>query len=377
MRCEILVIKDLLKKLDEFKGYLEGEEIDRFLNTFEIKFGSGTWVVGDFSDRFMVRGYNPGLSSDIISRLERIKKAGVRYFAPVLAEFLRPDLSIDWGLVDNVVRFAKENNLVPAALGVDISGIPQMKMGSLTNPDPSIRRRALEIHLEALEVAARLGVDVVTIWPGQDGWDYSLEINYGKRLSMLFDGLREICDKAWSKKIRVGIEAKPKEPKEGNMIIPTSQASVALAKKINDSLGRDVLGIVIDYGHELMYAVEPAYSVYFSYFMGVPLVAIHLNASKYHSNDEDRIIGTGDLWQLIDFLYATIDIDYKEAYILDQFPYRMDPVEALKLSKEFFANIMKRVLSLYSVKDEFEKIRDSGDQVKILSFLKKYVFGQI
>ncbi|MGC9149138.1 MAG: sugar phosphate isomerase/epimerase family protein [Sulfolobales archaeon] len=372
-----MVRKDLLKKLDDFKGYLEGEEIDRFLNTFEIKFGSGTWVVGDFSDRFMVRGYNPGLSSDIISRLERIKRAGVKYFSPVLAEFLRSDLSIDWGLVDSVVRFARENNLVPVALGVDISGFPQMKMGSLTNPDPSLRRRALEIHLEALEVATKLGVDVVTIWPGQDGWDYSLEINYGKRLSMLFDGLREICDKASAKNIRVGIEAKPKEPKEGNMIIPTSQTSIALAKKINDSLGKDVLGIIIDYGHELMYAVEPAYSVYLTYFMDVPLVSIHLNASKYHSNDEDRIIGTSDLWQLIDFLYATIDTDYKETYILDQFPYRMDPVEALRISKEFFANIMKRTLLLYSVKDEFEKIRDSGDQVKILSFLKKYVFGQI
>ncbi len=372
-----MVKTSLLYELDSFSGYLEGGEIDRFLDVFDIRFGCGTWVVGDFSDRFMSRGYNPGLASDIISRLDRIRRAGVRYFVPVLGEFLRPDLSIDWGLVDYVKRFAENNNLVPMALGVDVSGVPQMKLGSLTNPDPFIRRRALENHLEALDIAQRLGVDVVSIWPGQDGWDYSLEINYGRRISMLIESLIEIGDKAHSKRIRVGIEAKPKEPKEGNMIIPTSQTSILIAKKINDSLGKEVFGIVIDYGHELMYAVEPAYSVYLAHLMNIPLISIHLNTSKYHSNDEDRIIGTGDLWQLIDFLYATIDTGYRDAYVLDQFPYRMDPVEALKLSKEFFANIMRRVLALYRVREEFEKIRESGDQVKILSFVKKFVFGKI
>ena len=374
----VIVIRlDLLNELDYFKGFLEGSAADQFLDRFGIKFGAGTWVVGDFSDRFMTRGYNPGLSSDIISRLERIKKAGVRYYSPVLAEFIREDLEIDWELVDRAKKFSQENDLIPVALGVDISGVPLMKLGTLSNPDPSIRRRALDLHIASVDIAKRLGVDVISIWPGQDGWDYSLEINYGKRLSLFYEGLREVVEKARRESVRVALEAKPKEPKEGNMILPTTQAVIALAKKINDEIGGEVVGVAIDYGHELMYGVEPAYSVYFAKLIGVPLLAIHLNASKNHSNDEDRVIGTGDMWQLIDFLYATIETGYQGGYVLDQFPYRMDPVESLRLSKEFFANAMRRALELYRRRDEFERIRDSGDQAKILGYLKKIVLGAL
>ncbi|NAZ13905.1 MAG: TIM barrel protein [Desulfurococcales archaeon] len=364
---------DKLYELDRFKGFVEKDLADQFLETFEIKFGAGTWVVGDFNDRFMRSGYNPGLSSDVISRIERIKKAGVKIFVPVNMEFFNEKLEVDWDLVDRVRDVAARNKMIVGGLGIDLSGIPDLKMGSISNPDPVLRRKAFEIMISSLDIAKKLNVDIVSFWPGQDGWDYSLEINYGKRMRLFIEELLKIVHEARERKILFAIEAKPKEPKEGNMIIPTSHVSILIAKKINEEFNEKVMGITIDYGHELMYSVEPGYTVYLAHTFDVPLLSIHLNAAKTHSNDEDRIIGTGDVWQLIDFLYATIDTGFEGCYILDQFPYRMDPVKALTLSKEFFVNIMRKVLELYRYREEFEKIRERNDQADTLNFLKKII----
>ncbi|MEM0371555.1 MAG: sugar phosphate isomerase/epimerase family protein [Ignisphaera sp.] len=371
--CTIVKL-DILNRLDEFKGFLEGETVDRFLETFDIRFGSGTWAAGGFSDRFMVRGYFPDLGSDIISRLERIRIAGIKMFVPINVELLNENLEVRWETVDAVVEYTKKYNMMAVALAVDLSGIPKFRLGSITNPDPLLRKKSISILLNSIEIAKKLGTDVISFWPGQDGWDYSFEINYGKMLKMFIDNLKLVVEEAMAKGFRFCIEAKLKEPKEGNIIIPTTHVAIAIAKKINDELGKSVVGITIDYGHELMYAVEPAYTVYLAKLFDVPLLSIHINTAKTHSNDEDRVVGTGDLWQFVDFLYATIDTGFDGPYILDQFTYRMDPVDGLRLSKEFFANSMKKALEIYRHRDVLEKTRDTGDQVKVLDLIKKIIY---
>jgi len=107
------------------------------------------------------------------------------------------------------------------------------------------------------------------------------------------------------------------------------------------------MGIAVDYGHEQMYAVEPASMLYAAKRAGVEVVNFHLNDSKTHSNDEDRIAGTGDIWRFTDFCYATIDTVTRAGSGKDQFTYRTDPVKSMGAIREFFANIMKKALLIY------------------------------
>ncbi|MEM4848243.1 MAG: sugar phosphate isomerase/epimerase, partial [Ignisphaera sp.] len=109
--------------------------------------------------------------------------------------------------------------------------------------------------------------------------------------------------------------------------------------------------------------------------LDVPLLSIHINTAKTHSNDEDRVVGTGDLWQFIDFLYATVDTGFEGWYVLDQFTYRMNPVDGLRLSKEFFANCMKKALEIYRHKDKLEELRLTGDQAKVLDMVKRIIYN--
>ncbi|MEM4514047.1 MAG: sugar phosphate isomerase/epimerase family protein [Ignisphaera sp.] len=365
----------ILNRLDEFKGFLEGEAVDKFLEVFNVKFGSGTWAAGGFSDRFMARGYFPDLPSDVLSKIERIKKAGIKAFVPINVEFFDDKFEIKWDLVDKVKEYAEKNGMVIAGLALDLAGIPQLKLGSITNINPDLRRLSMDILVRSLDIAKKLGVNTVSFWPGQDGWDYSFEVNYGKLLTIFIEELKKFAEEVASRGFVLAIEAKLKEPKEGNMVLPTTHVAIAVAKKVNDELGKKVVGITIDYGHELMYAVEPAFTVYLAKVLDVPLLSIHINTAKTHSNDEDRVVGTGDLWQFIDFLYATVDIGFEGWYVLDQFTYRMNPVDGLRLSKEFFANCMKKALEIYRHKDKLEELRLTGDQAKVLDMVKKIIYN--
>jgi len=144
---------------------------------------------------------------------------------------------------------------------------------------------------------------------------------------------------------------------------------------LNSELRDKLFGITIDYGHELMYAVEPAYTVYVAKWMGVPVVVTHINTAKWHSNDEDRVVGTGDIWHFVDFIYALLDTGYSSWFTLDQFTYRLNPVDGLRLSKELFANLYKRALMLYLSREDFKNVRLSGDQAKVLDYVKRIMYG--
>lgn len=355
--------------------FLSEDEADKFLRSVEAKIASGTWGAGDFADRFMRGGYNPGIDSSIYGQLRRIREAGFEAYVPVDVQFKDSELKVRWDVVESVKALSKELNLRPVALALDISGVPIFKLGTLTSPSPELRKRAVEVLTESMDVAKALGVDTVSFWPGQDGWDYSFEVNYGKLIRLFIEGLKELAAKASDRGLMLGIEAKLKEPREGNMVIPTSHVSILYAKRVNDELGKKVVGITIDYGHEQMYAVEPAFTVYLAKEFDVPLLSIHINTAKTHSNDEDRVVGTGDLWQFVDFLYATIDTGFRGWYVLDQFTYRMNPVAGLRASKTFFANAYKKALAVHSRRSELEKIRESGDQEAVLRLVGEIIYN--
>ena len=131
------------------------------------------------------------------------------------------------------------------------------------------------------------------------------------------------------------------------------------------------MGICIDYGHEQMNGLEPASMLYMAKIAGVSLVNFHVNNAKYRSNDEDRIAGTGDNWRLVDFCYAAIDTNYNGWFGLDQFTYRTEPVKSMSLSKELFANTMKKALIIYSGKDALLKAQATGDANQTIDVVKK------
>lgn len=370
------VTKEGLKRLArEYSGYLEGEILDKFYEEFGIRFAAGHWAAGGFADRFAPGGYNPGLDDSTVAQIERVAKAGVKGVEFHEALFIDGNYKTDKRKAAEVKEALAKYKVEPTNMNFNLFSDPKWKLGGITNANKSIRGDALAIALQGVDIAEEVGCKSVALWPGSDGWDYNFEVNYGQLLERFIEGCIAINKKAKSLGLRFGIEAKLHEPREGNMVIPTTHMAILLSKMVNEECGGDNMGVVIDYGHEQMYAVEPASMLYVARKSGVPVVNLHLNNAKLHSNDEDRIAGTGDIWRLADFCYAAIDTGYDGWFGEDQFTYRTDPVKSMALSRELFGNIMKKALLIYAIKDKLEKAQSTGDAVATIELTKRYILG--
>lgn len=361
---------------EEYGGYLEGDRLDKFFDEFEINFAAGHWCAGDFADRFAPVGYlsnEKDFSSDIVSQIERVAKAGIKGIEFHEAIFIDKNYKKDPAVVERVKDALEKNRIIPTNMNTNLFTDPKWKLGGVTNSDKGIREDALRVALQGVEIAEEVGCKSVSLWPGSDGWDYNFEVNYGELLDRFISACIAINKKAMELGLRFGIEAKLHEPREGNMVISTTHKAALVVQEVNRVCGGENMGVAIDYGHEQMYANEPADNLYTLKRFGVPVVNFHVNNAKLHSNDEDRITGTGDNWRLADFCYAAIDTGYDGWFGEDQFTYRTDPVRSMALSREIFGNIMKKALMIYAMRDELEEARRSGDACKTIDVVKRYL----
>lgn len=361
-----------------YAGYLEGERVDQLFAEFDIRFAAGHWCAGEFFDRFCPVGYNsdnPNFKDGIIPQIERVSQAGIAGIEFHDMVFIDAQGARDGAIVAEVQSTLNRHGITPTNMNFNTWTDPKYKFGGVTNPDPGIRQACREqIHL-GIDIAAEIGCVSCGLWPGSDGWDYHFEVDYGQRLRWFIDACTEFAEHCDRLGLAFGTEPKQKEPREGNMITNTVAKAACVCLEVNKGLGKPIMGVAIDYGHEQMVGSTPAESLYFLKTMGIPIANFHINAAKYNSNDEDRIAGTDDIWRLVEFCYAAIDTGYDGWFGEDQFTYRTEQVESMSLSREFFANCMKKALIIYTQRDELHKAQATGDAARTINLVKKTIYN--
>jgi len=363
-----------LAKLDTvYKGYIEGRKVDQFLKDFEIKFAAGHWCAGPFADRFAPGGYTKpeDLDASIFAQIKRVAKTGIKGIEFHENVFTDKRFRKIPAMVKKVREATRRARLVPTNMNTNLWSDPTWNNGAVTCPDPDIRKLAMSVALQAVDIAKEVGCSSVALWPGADGWDYNFQSNYGRLLDLYIDACAQISRRAADAGLKFGTEAKLHEPREGNMVVATTQKAILIAQEVNRITGVRNMGVAIDYGHEQMYGYEPADNLYLAKRMGVPVTNFHINNAKTHSNDEDRVSGTGDNWRMADFCYAAIDTGYDGWFGEDQFTYRMEPVQAMSLSRELFANLMKKALMIYKNKAKLKAAQATGDAGKTIDVVKR------
>lgn len=361
-----------------YAGYLEGERVDQLFAEFDIRFAAGHWCAGEFFDRFCPVGYNsnvPGFVDGIIPQIERVSKAGIAGIEFHDMVFIDEQGARDGAIVAEVQSTLNRYGITPTNMNFNTWTDPKYKFGGVTNPDPGIRQVCRDqIHL-GIDIATEIGCVSCGLWPGSDGWDYHFEVDYGQRLRWFIDACTEFAEHCDRLGLAFGTEPKQKEPREGNMITSTVAKAACVCLEVNKNLGKPFMGVAIDYGHEQMVGSTPAESLYFLKTLGLPIANFHINAAKYNSNDEDRIAGTDDIWRLVEFCYAAIDTGYDGWFGEDQFTYRTEQVESMSLSREFFANCMKKALIIYSQKEKLQQAQATGDAARTINLVKKAIYN--
>jgi xylose isomerase len=292
------------------------------------KIASGFAPFSPCADRFNVAGYRDAASLEqqfaAAAKIDGLTGTGLDY----------PYQFTSAGQVKPLLTKYK---LSFATLEIGLYPDKKWKKGTYTAPDPAIRREAVEMSKEALDVAAELGAEDVLMWPGQDGFDYPFESDYEKYWDMLVESIAEIA--SHRPDVKIAIEYKKQEPRT-NCYIRNAGTLLALLQEVD----MENVGACIDLGHSLAAGENPGESVALLHRAG-KLFQVHVN-DNYRDWDHDLIVGSVTFWETLEFFYWLGRCGWEGWYILDIFPYRMDGSDALQQGvnrTSFFIELAKKI----------------------------------
>jgi L-rhamnose isomerase/sugar isomerase len=224
-------------------------------------------------------------------------------------------LHIPW---DNVEDFAKLADYA-VGLGVKAGAVnanvfqdDDFKLGSVTNPDPVIRRKAVAHLLECIDVMDATGSRDLKLW-FSDGTNYPGQDSIRARQDRLAEALATTYDRLGENQ-RILLEYKLFEPAFYTMDVPDWGTSFAHCLQLGEKAQ-----VVVDTGHH-----APGTNIEF-------IVAFLLRAGKlggfdFNSRfyaDDDLMVGSADPFQLFRILHEVVaggglDEATGVAFMLDQ-----------------------------------------------------------
>jgi xylose isomerase len=280
----------------------------------KLTFGAGLWMFGQFVDRYATDAYGPPVGT--LAAIERAGQVGDLSVVDINYPF-------DAGVTTEQVKRALSAVGLRAIAVTPAIYTRRFQKGAFTNPDPAVRADAVTLCKQAIPVAKELGAEYVKFWPGQDGYDYPFQADHLRLWDASVESIREIASSDPS--MGFAIEYKTKEPRV--RITLSSAARTILA--IND-MGVKNVGVVMDFGHSLMAKETPAEELQLLARRGL-LRSVEVN-DNWRDWDDDLSVGAVHLLETLEFMLALRAIRWNRPILLDQFPFREDPVGAARRS---------------------------------------------
>ncbi|WP_031522134.1 L-rhamnose isomerase [Streptomyces sp. NRRL F-5123] len=268
-----------------------------------------SWAYGNSGTRFKVFA-QAGVPRDPYEKLDdaaRVQEAtGV---APVVA------LHIPWDTVDDyagLAAYAGERGLSLGAINANVFQDDAYKLGSVTHPDPAVRRKALDHLLACVDIMDATGSRDLKLWFA-DGTNYPGQDDITARQDRLAEALATVYERLGDEQ-RMLLEYKLFEPAFYTTDVPDWGTSYAHCLKLGPKAQ-----VVVDTGHH-----APGTNIEF-------IVAFLLREGKlggfdFNSRfyaDDDLMVGAADPFQLFRIMHEVVrngglDPATGVAFMLDQ-----------------------------------------------------------
>ncbi len=325
------------------------EELIQHLQTFELdlRFSAGVWFFSPGGGRFHER-YGPQLS--IAERLEIAAELADYGLAAVEAHY--PN-EINEDNVHLYKKLTQESGVRVVTVVPNLFYDADWEFGSLSNPDPQIRKKAIERLKTTLRLNKELDTDFAVVWPGIDGYENPFGIDLVAARDRFADGLAEGLDAVPG--VRIAFEPKPYEPR-GHILYGTTAEALLLAEKVEARLqnpenrrlleeGHALVGLNPEVGHVLMGYEELPYA--FSLVMEYGRLAhTHWNSQPLGNYDQDLNVGVISPEQMEAALYVLKMYGYRGYFGIDINPERMPVQQALRNSMDALRAANERINSL-------------------------------
>ncbi len=251
-----------------------------------------SWAFGNSGTRFKVFAQQ-GVPRDPYEKLA--DAAQVHRYTGVAP---RVSLHIPWDLVDDyddLARHAKELGVTIGAINSNLFQDDDYMLGSLTHPSAAVRRKAVQHHLQCIDVMRATGSTDLKLWL-PDGLNYPGQDSIRARQDRLADSLQEIYA-ALDPHHRLILEYKFFEPAFYTMDIPDWGTSLLHCLALGDRAF-----VVLDTGHH-----APGTNIEF--IVAQLLRAGRLGAFDFNSRfyaDDDLMVGAADPFQLFRIMHEIV-----------------------------------------------------------------------
>lgn len=188
---------------------------------------------------------------------------------------------------------------------------PGFKLGAFTHPEPRVRRAAIDLTKRGLDTLAAMGGRLMTLWLGQDGFDYAFQADYRRLWDDTIAALDEVARHAPG--IDLAIEYKPNEPRAFALMPDVATTLLAIRE-----VGAANLGVTLDLAHVLYADEMPAHAAHLV-ARHARLLGVHLN-DGYAKRDDGLMVGSVHPVQTVELLVALADIGYAGVIYFDTFP---------------------------------------------------------
>ena len=188
---------------------------------------------------------------------------------------------------------------------------PGFAIGAFTNPDAKVRQAAIDLTKQGLDVLQEMGGGVMTLWMGQDGFDYALQADYGRMWDHTIAALQAVADHAPN--IDIAVEYKPNEPR-AYALMPDVGTTILGVREAD----RPNLGVTLDFAHVLYADEMPAHAAHLI-ARHSRLLGVHLN-DGYGKRDDGLLVGTVHPVQTVELFIELDRIGYDGVIYFDTFP---------------------------------------------------------
>lgn len=235
--------------------------------------------------------------------------------------------------------------------------------GEFNNPDEDLRKEAVRICKDGVDVCRQLGGKVITLWFENDGFDYPFQIDYEKSWKNMVEGIREVAD--YAPDLKISIEYKPFEPRNFSLVDSTGMTLLL----IND-VDRPNVGCTLDFCHMMMKNDSPSYGLALAASKG-KLFGLHMN-DGYGRMDSGMIFGSVNLGLSLEFVYYLKKYHYEGVVFFDTFPIREGAAEETQANIDAFEKLSDLVdsVGLEAIGDVISKCDGIGAQKLVLGMLK-------
>ncbi|MDQ1417701.1 MAG: L-rhamnose isomerase / sugar isomerase [Acidimicrobiaceae bacterium] len=251
-----------------------------------------SWAFGNSGTRFKVFAQK-GVPRDPFEKIA--DAATVNRFTGVAPSVA---LHIPWDKVEDYGALAKHAADLGVRIGVVNANVFQdddYMLGSVTNPDPRIRRKAIAHLMECVDVMDETGSRDLKLW-FSDGTNYPGQDDISARQQRLGDALAEVHSRLGDEQ-RILLEYKLFEPAFYTMDVPDWGTAYAHCMKLGTKAK-----VVVDTGHH-----APGTNIEF--IVAVLLRADMLGGFDFNSRfyaDDDLMVGAADPFQLFRIMYEVV-----------------------------------------------------------------------